>query len=183
MKITFELTNDQFIYIKSNGKIIGHIFSPAGSGHDTLNAIQVCGFEEAYDLWDCGVFGETKNKSEKVINALDNTQELPVRPKKDIQLMFKEYDKITPDGIMFDCTCGVCYTDPCICPLTIKNHKDLENVLEGKKMALKEAESTKEHLSVVKKRKVKRNIQDILEDILDELKSLNEDIKRGTRYT
>jgi len=62
MKIEFEFKNKEKIdIIGIHGKVrklIGHIFTPSGSGEDTLNAIQVCGFEEAFDLWGCGVFGE-----------------------------------------------------------------------------------------------------------------------------
>jgi hypothetical protein len=61
MKIHFELDSDQKVLIKNGDELIGHIFTPAGSGEDVANAIQVCGFSEAFDLWGCGIFGGFKD--------------------------------------------------------------------------------------------------------------------------
>lgn len=84
IKIEFEQKSKKEILIfgvdiKGNRKEIGHIFTPAGSGGGNINAIQVCGFDEAFDLMGCGVYG---NKE---------TQEM----KRDIQMIwFNNYDKM-----------------------------------------------------------------------------------------
>jgi len=85
IKIEFEQKSKKEILIfgideKGNRKEIGHIFTPAGSGSLNINAIQICGFDWAYDYWGCGVYG---NKA---------TEEM----KKDIQLIwFNNYDKMS----------------------------------------------------------------------------------------
>lgn len=74
MKITFELVNEQEIRIKDkdNAKVIGRIITPAGTLGDVPNAIQICGFDFAYELFGCGVImGDDKLH------------------KKDIQLLFQ----------------------------------------------------------------------------------------------
>jgi hypothetical protein len=64
MDIYFKQINDHEIDIVATApdgkgeRKIGHIFSPSGSGENITNAIQVCGFDEAFDLWGCGIFGE-----------------------------------------------------------------------------------------------------------------------------
>ena len=83
MNIEFELSNDkQSINIISANegkrKEIGNIFTPAGTSHNIKNAIQICGFDEAFDFWGCGIFGDKKTQLMK----------------KDIQLMFSDYDKL-----------------------------------------------------------------------------------------
>lgn len=98
-KIIFKLDTDQRILIMKDNVEIGHIFSPAGSGHNHLNAIQVCGFSEAFDLWGCGIYEGFK----------------------DIQLLF-DGQKMSGE---FDThlsvdSCGVCYHIPCACDV----HKD-----------------------------------------------------------
>lgn len=164
MKIEFEIGKDnQEVLIKSSNKVIGRIFTPAGSGETTLNAIQVCGFEEAYDLWGCGVYGEkvkyaepiTKEK-EKRIRSMINSDAVYMREmrpyyedilskgyeekvrtvmKKDIQLLFKEYDNDRNEyGNTRDCWC--CFNDPCTCeikgshidksPFTVKREHGLK---------------------------------------------------------
>ena len=107
-KITFELEqtskdieldniikrkpNSQKVLIKRNGEVIGHIFAPSGSCENITNAIQICGFTEAFDLWGCGIF----------------------KGYKDIQLLFD-------NGIMggkdtfSSKKCLRCYRDPCQC--------------------------------------------------------------------
>lgn len=60
--IEFEFINKQCVNIYSvkgdERKLVGHVKTPAGSSDDVASAIQVCGFEEIYDLWGCGIFGE-----------------------------------------------------------------------------------------------------------------------------
>lgn len=129
MKITFELVNEQYISIIADGKKVGHIFSPSGSGEDVTNAIQVCGFEEAFDLWGCGVFGE--ETSEEVILKSGTYKKSNYIMKKDIQLLFKAYDKANTRGSMnWDCKC---YNKPCTCevkdqriPYIVKWGQDLK---------------------------------------------------------
>lgn len=74
MEIEFELVDNQTINVvgihtlqervkgddgqyklesKVTRKVIGNIFTPSGSGHTYKNAIQICGFTEAFDLWGC----------------------------------------------------------------------------------------------------------------------------------
>lgn len=55
-KITFKQIDEQNIDILLDGKKVGHVSTPASSLHD--NSVQICGFDEAYDLWGCGIFGE-----------------------------------------------------------------------------------------------------------------------------
>ena len=93
MEINFELKDSQTVLIKSEDRIIGKIFSPSGSGNDKKNAIQVCGFSEAFDLWGCGIF----------------------KGFKDIQLLFdgKEMDGKFHFDIVDGCV--KCYRKPCQC--------------------------------------------------------------------
>lgn len=70
MKIEFEQLDKRhvsIIGIDTDGARleIGHIFTPSGSGETNLNAIQICGFDEAFDLWGCGVYGDVKTKQMK----------------------------------------------------------------------------------------------------------------------
>lgn len=119
-EITFELENEQRVIIKRDGEVVGHIFSPASSGEDTLNAIQVCGFSEAYDLWGCGVFEGTK----------------------DIQLLYDEgFRKPGKEALhKIDNKCIRCYEKECQCdndddgsnPFNVKREKDLRHRLKIK---------------------------------------------------
>ena len=96
--------NASKVLIKRGDEVIGHIFTPGGSGDDQMNAIQICGFTEAFDLWGCGIF----------------------KGYKDIGLLFD-------DGIMggkphFELEkCCRCYMNPCQCENKIipkKEHID-----------------------------------------------------------
>jgi hypothetical protein len=147
MKIKFNLTSDEEIEIigvdDKGEKSIGHIFTPSGSSETTLNAIQICGFDEAFDLWGCGIFGDKKTG----------------RMKKDIQLCwFGNYDKMSTSEKMHISTprlnsdfsysknrfcsdvCQKCFNYPCTCeshvtydnPFTVKREQDLRNVLQIK---------------------------------------------------
>jgi hypothetical protein len=87
IKIEFEQKSKKEILIfgidiKGQRKEIGHIFTPAGSGERNINAIQICGWDWAYDYWGCGVYGD------KATGQM----------KKDIQLIwFNNYDKMDAD--------------------------------------------------------------------------------------
>lgn len=89
IKIEFEQKSKEEILIfgideKGKRKEIGHIFTPAGSGGGNINAIQICGFDESYELHGCGVYG---NKATG-------------KMKKDIQLIwFNNYDKMNQEEI------------------------------------------------------------------------------------
>lgn len=125
MKITFKQVNDQHIDIMSGDKKVGHIFSPGGTGEHVTNAIQVCGFEDAYDLWGCGLFSEKfeekKDRDPRQIEYLKNKGIVPDKDyvihsrnvhKKDIQLLFKDYDN---QGFSNGMYCPGCYNEPCTC--------------------------------------------------------------------
>jgi len=76
MNIEFKVMKDKQsveIINKDNGQIVGNIFTPSGTMHDREGAIQVCGFDDCFELWGCGIFGDGKGN-----------------PKKDIQLLFNE---------------------------------------------------------------------------------------------
>ena len=111
MNITFEIEEKNTkVKILGNGKLIGHIFTPSGSGHDTPNSIQVCGFDDAFDLWWCGLFGDGKGIA-----------------KKDIQLFFNENSRLSV-GVSNECL--RCFNNPCTCKdMRIKTFAE---VIEGK---------------------------------------------------
>jgi len=135
MKIEFEQKSKEHIdIIGIDGeirKIIGQIFTPSGSSEDTLNAIQVCGFKEAFDLWGCGMFNK----------AMCETLNLKRLQMKDIQLLFT-MDSHKESQLDFDILedCGKCYNKPCNCevktkyenPFTVKREQDLKNIIEKK---------------------------------------------------
>ena len=141
MKITFKQVDDQHMHIMSGEKKIGHIFSPAGTGETTPNAIQVCGFEDAYDLWGCGVFSEkveefepyTEEALTRAKTLIKEGKQSPVMLemyknmvkrggnnisttvyKKDIQLLFKEYNNAGHDNHQ-NMGCYGCYNKKCSC--------------------------------------------------------------------
>ena len=139
MKITFKPVDEQHIDIMSGDKKIGHIFSPGGTGEAYENAIQVCGFEDAYDLWGCGLFGEEgenkvfygKEQLAKLREFEKNNEgqwaehwkemadkgyhvEKTTAMKKDIQLRFKEYDNVGLDRFSH-ISCWQCFNKPCTC--------------------------------------------------------------------
>jgi len=115
MKLTFKLNSEQEIIILGDGKIIGSIFTPAGTSHDRTNAIQICGFENAFDLWGCGVFKD---------NEAEN-------PRKDIQLLFNKETKMGGTKHLelgLNKLCHKCYypKDKCMCKdLRIKTIDEL----------------------------------------------------------
>jgi hypothetical protein len=105
------------VKILKNGILVGQIFSPSSSGNNIGNAIQVCGFTEAFDLWGCGIF----------------------KGYKDIQLLFDEgvMGGIESKDILKDCQ--KCYRKPCQCdikgygmemPFRVKREYELEGRIE-----------------------------------------------------
>lgn len=70
--ITFKRISKNEVHILMYKKKVGRIFSPAGSGDNVTNAIQVCGFERAYDLWGCGVYCDSKGKMRQDIQLMFN---------------------------------------------------------------------------------------------------------------
>ena len=85
-------SENKVIVLDDEEKEVGHIFSPAGTVENCMNAIQICGFTEAFDLWACGVYEH----------------------KKDIQLLF---DNRNIEGV-FDPSptgCLKCFHNPCQC--------------------------------------------------------------------
>lgn len=81
------------ILIKRGGETIGHIHTPAGTGENITNGIQICGFTEAFDFWGCGIF----------------------RGYKDIQLLFDEGIMGGIDHKLDLRECLRCYRKPCQC--------------------------------------------------------------------
>lgn len=80
MKLKFELKDKQHINIinEKDGRICGRIFTPSGTGEVVKDAIQICGFSRAFELWGCGVIG--------------NDKEFPLQ---DIQLLFEDFKSKT----------------------------------------------------------------------------------------
>lgn len=130
MKLIFDLKDNKHINIinEDDGRIVGQIFTPSGTGEDVENAIQVCGFSRAFELWGCGIFGDNDG------NAL-----------QDIQLLFKDFKSKTGQdmkGIMFGTKklpimekdgCDRCFYwkdefGNCKCSelKVLKRHKDIE---------------------------------------------------------
>lgn len=78
---------------------IGHIFTPSSSGRNIRNAIQICGFTEAFDLWGCAVF-KTPKIDQKGLFIRDEKGENVFQQAKDIQLKF---DIETVEGTTHPC--------------------------------------------------------------------------------
>lgn len=110
---------------------VGHIFTPSGSGQDNKNAIQVCGFSEAFDLWGCGIFAKPKTKTEGYEYVRDGNGEKVFEMAKDIQLLF-DSETLPITDLVCD-YCWSCFNNPCTCeikvkysnPYTVKREQDL----------------------------------------------------------
>ena len=171
MKIEFEQkSKEEILIIGIQGeerKDIGHIFTPAGSGETNLNAIQICGFDEAFDLWGCAVYGDKKSGVMKKDIQLGwhglydrITQEEARQIVKEVEVrklppdLAKERGRDTYEHkIMIDrfgfnnCACSKCYNYPCTCEnidkydnaFTVKREQDLN--LEKKKEDKKKNEN------------------------------------------
>lgn len=162
MKIEFEISEDKkkvnIIGIdKDQRKHIGHIFTPSSSSDNITNAIQICGFEEAFDFWGCGIFGESvpykeymTEESKKRLKNFKGYEQILKKgywnktktiAKKDIQLLFKMYDSVSVTSPMAECC--ACYNEPCSCenkvkkkgenPYVVKRHSQLVERMEEKK--------------------------------------------------
>lgn len=136
-KITFKLVDDQRVSIIQDGKPIGSMFSPAGSGDNCVNAVQVCGFTEAYDLWGCGIF----------------------RGFKDVQLLFDKAKMSGEDTHIELHKCTGCYRDPCQCenpkdklrPFKVKTEKEIEDRIIYSKKSWRPDEIFKDEDKEIKK--------------------------------
>jgi hypothetical protein len=130
---------------KEKSKKIGHIFGPSGSSNDITNAIQVCGFSEAFDYWGCGLFGKPKTNpknrgiSKKYYYNKDGSEVM--EQVKDIQLYFDEDTKECALSDLEDCE--RCFNTPCTCnTFEIKREKDIKE-LEYKKVSSKNKDGEK----------------------------------------
>lgn len=152
MKIEFEFKNKERVLIigideKGERKQIGHIFTPSSSAENNLNAIQICGFDEAFDLWGCGVFGdkETGQMKKDIQLAWHKVYDMIDRPmEKKVCIGEKEHhlteermkqlglkkpiwiEKIMKSRFSFDekdGVCGKCFNYPCNCEI-LTNHEN-----------------------------------------------------------
>jgi len=141
MKIQFELIDKETINIigvnEDTGeiKVVGRIFTPSGTGVDCINAIQVCGFKEAFDLWGCGRFIHPKLKPNDMEYEKNEHGDKKYMYAKDIQLMFDDetkYDNGHNGDWSHNCT--GCFNNPCTCerkdkydnPYSVKREQDLK---------------------------------------------------------
>ena len=114
-------------------KQIGVIFTPSSSSSNITNAIQVCGFYEAFDLWGCSRFSHLDKCENALVKAIEGKRK-EVQT-KDIQLLFDFDNKRENSNI--GAVCEKCYNSPCHCDYTIngnayivKREKDLKGSLE-----------------------------------------------------
>ncbi len=132
MELEFELKNKQEVRViaTDNGirKEVGYIFTPSGSGHDIRNAIQVCGFTDAFDLWGCAIFAKNGDK-EKVVARLSNRNSFI--QVKDIQLKFDWDTELHHSKVKLGDECMGCYNNPCTCD-NKKLVLNADEIIEGK---------------------------------------------------
>jgi len=136
---------------------IGCIFTPSGTSQDCIDCIQVCGFEEAFDLWGCGRYQAPKcNSSGEYIRDKNGNREFKYA--RDIQLKFNwethgasKHPRYNGDWAK---NCHRCFNEPCTCeiksrydnPFTVKREQDLR-VLKKKfedKIVMKQEEYIEE---------------------------------------
>lgn len=144
MEIRFEQINKKYVDIigindEGEERIIGIIFTPSGSASDVKNAIQVCGFDEAFDFWGCGLFQKLKNKKERIANRLEESKKQDWKSAKDIQLMFS-FDTRNKEINDIENICLACFNNPCDCenkvndkktnPFNVKREEELKDRLE-----------------------------------------------------
>ncbi len=148
IKIEFEQKSKEEILIfgideKQKRKEIGRIMTPAGSGSTNINAIQICGWDECFDLWGCGVYGDKRtNQMKKDIQLIwfDNYDKMnreemdKIKVGEKIHNITKEQmkrmklkepfyiEKIMKNrfDIGKDCVCHHCYNHPCTCEVKIR---------------------------------------------------------------
>lgn len=122
MNIVFELINNKTVRILSNKKEIGRLFVH----EDYNNVVQLCGFDEAFDYWGCGVYGDKKTKILK----------------KDMQFIFNEYTMLTKKDIQSledrfsfnNDQCLRCYNDPCTCEMRFDGIDAVVNPFQVKRL-------------------------------------------------
>jgi len=90
--ITFVMNGNKKIRIMRDGTQVGQIFAPASTIKEQ-NSIQVCGFNEAFDYWACGVY----------------------QGFKDIQLTFEYKPMAGKFEVNLTNGCDRCYHSPCQC--------------------------------------------------------------------
>lgn len=146
IKIEFEQINKGEILIfgiDEGGvkKEIGKIFTPSGSAENHINAIQICGFDYAFDYWGCGVYGDkTTNKMKKDIQVMwwDSYDKMNREEMEKIELDKTNstptiIQKLKRFDIGKDSVCNSCYNYPCSCeskiifdnPYIVKREQDL----------------------------------------------------------
>jgi len=113
-KITFKAETEQLIVVLLNGKEVGRIFTPSSNDNDCT--IQVCGFDEALDLWGCGLFGEEL----PLVKGKYGEDRIQCKMKKDIQLKFDMSSALTEivrdlNFVAQGGDCWRCYSRPCVC--------------------------------------------------------------------
>jgi hypothetical protein len=129
---------------------IGCIFTPSGTGHDCIDCIQVCGFEEAFDLWGCGRYQKPKVK-EWGEYSRDKNGKREFEYVRDIQLKFNwetHGASKHPDNGKWANNCHKCFNEPCTCeikeryanPYTVKREHVL-HILK-KKEEIKDGDKT-----------------------------------------
>jgi hypothetical protein len=129
MEITFQLEDNKHINIlNEKGEHIGEIFTPGGSGEVWTNSIQICGFEEAFDLWGCACYERPSYKDGEYIYEGEH-----LGGNKNI----KKYELVKDINLQFglesrkrDVThyrhnhewqnCYKCFNNPCTCEVKIK---------------------------------------------------------------
>lgn len=149
MRIEFELKDKEHIIINGvdddgTKSQIGQIVTPSGSGMTNLNAIQICGFDEAFDLWGCGIFGDKETGLMKKdiqlcwhkryeLMSRDEMQSvcvgeknylLPLGEARKMKLKNPIWsEKIMKDrfsGVMVGDVCSRCFNHPCTCENLIR---------------------------------------------------------------
>ncbi len=151
-EVIFEQKDEKHIKIigildDGTKKEVGQIFTPSGSGECNFNAIQVCGFQEAFDLWGCAVYeypaehypNSVKLSGTYVRDELNN--EIVYQQAKDIQLVFNSETRNHKQSYRKDTieNCPACFNKPCTCevktrygnPYVVKREQDLFLLKKG----------------------------------------------------
>ncbi len=109
------INNQRINILDDKNKIIGKIFAPSGSGGSCRNAIQICGFSEAFDLRGCAAFEGFK----------------------DIQLLFDNNPTKGKPAYDIENNCMKCYREPCQCekynnnmPFSVKHSRSIKDRME-----------------------------------------------------
>lgn len=140
IRIEFELKNPQEVIINGYDedlvkREIGCIFTPAGSGEYIINAIQICGFKEAYDFWGCARYQyPITNKDQERIMMDFEEKQVPFIQAKDIQLLFDVetlHNKAWGNVNLNEC-CR-CYNKPCTCDNKVEGDYDHNEIVEAVK--------------------------------------------------